>query len=126
MPASPELLDLASRKYVSLATFRKTGVAVETAVWLARDGESLIVMTGEGSGKVKRLRNNSAVRLAPCSMGGKVAGDAVWVDATATVEPFTPPLAGLLAKKYGFMYRLNEWMQSRRKSRFESVALRIV
>ena len=115
MPASPELLSLADTKYVSLVTFRKSGEAVPTAVWVARDGDSLIVTTVEGVGKVRRLRNDSRVQLAPCSVGGKVAYGAVWVDATATVEPMTPEMSDVLAAKYKVAYRLNEWMRFRRQ-----------
>jgi PPOX class probable F420-dependent enzyme len=116
MPTSPDLLALADHKYVSLVTFRKTGVPVPTAVWVARDGESLVVTTVDGSGKVKRLRNNPRVQLAPASMGGKVALDAVWVDAAATVEPMSPEMSSILAAKYKTAYRLNEWMRSRRRN----------
>jgi len=34
---------------------------VSTAVWVARDGDALVVTTPEASGKVKRLRNNPRV-----------------------------------------------------------------
>ena len=115
MPASPELLSLADSKYVSLVTFRKLGEEVPTAVWVARDGDSLIVTTVEGVGKVMRLRNDSRVQLAPCSLSGKVASGAVWVDATATVEPMTLEMSGVLAAKYKVAYRLNEWMRFRRQ-----------
>ena len=116
MPASPELLALADHKYVSLVTFRKSGEGVPTAVWVARDGDSLIVTTVEGTGKVKRLRNDPRVRLAPCSVSGKVAFDAVWVDATAAVEAMTPKSSDALAAKYRIAYRLNEWMRFRRQT----------
>ena len=125
MPTSPELLALADRSYVSLVTFRKTGVPVATPVWIARDGDSLIVTTSDGTGKVKRLRNDPRVRLAPSTIRGKVADDATWVDAVATIEPMTPALSSVLGAKYGLMYRLNGWMQSRRESRSASVILRI-
>ena len=125
MPVSPELLALADRSYVSLVTFRKTGVPVATPVWIARDGDSLIVTTSDGTGKVKRIRNDPRVRLAPSTIRGKVANDATWVDAVATIEPMTPALSSVLGAKYGLMYRLNGWMQSRRESRPASVILRI-
>jgi len=115
MPASPELLALAGHKYVSLVTFRKSGEPVPTAVWVARDGDSLIVTTVDGSGKVKRLRKNPRVQLAPASISGKVASDAVWVDAAAAIEPMTPEMSNVLAAKYKTAYRLNEWMRLRRR-----------
>jgi len=70
--AIPE--EIRGQRYVSLATFRKTGVAVYTPVWFAEDGGKLYVMTNGKLGKVKRIRNNPQVRIAPCTMRGKITG----------------------------------------------------
>ena len=59
--------------------------------------------TADRTGKVKRLRNDPRVRLAPSTMRGKVADDATWVDAVATIEPMTPALSSVLGAKYGLM-----------------------
>jgi PPOX class probable F420-dependent enzyme len=45
---------------------------VSTPVWVGRDGSSLVVTTGETSGKVKRLRNNQRVEVRPCNARGHV------------------------------------------------------
>ena len=45
--------------YVSLTTFRRTGVPVRTPVWAAPDGATLVVWTRTDSGKVKRLRHTT-------------------------------------------------------------------
>jgi uncharacterized protein len=66
--------EIQGQKYVSLTTFRKTGAAVATPVWFGEDGGKLYVMSRSDSGKCKRLRNNAAVRLAPCTIRGKVTG----------------------------------------------------
>jgi PPOX class probable F420-dependent enzyme len=68
-----------SAQYLNLATFRKTGVAVETPVWFAKEGDTLYAFSTRDAGKVKRLRNSSRARIAPCTVTGKVTGD--WVDA---------------------------------------------
>jgi uncharacterized protein len=60
--------------YVSLTTFRKSGIAVATPVWFGEDGGKLYVMTRSDMGKVKRIRNNPQVRVAPCTVRGKVTG----------------------------------------------------
>jgi PPOX class probable F420-dependent enzyme len=62
------------QKYASLTTFRKNGMAVTTPVWFAVDGDKIYVMTREDSGKTKRIRNNPEVRLAPCTIRGKITG----------------------------------------------------
>jgi PPOX class probable F420-dependent enzyme len=62
------------QKYISLKTFRKNGVAVATPVWFGEENEKLYVMTRSNSGKYKRIRNNSSVRVVPCSIRGVVTG----------------------------------------------------
>jgi len=66
--------ELKGHKYVSLTTFRKNGTAVHTPVWFAEDGGLIYVMTRGDSVKVKRIRNNPDVRVAPCTMRGKITG----------------------------------------------------
>jgi PPOX class probable F420-dependent enzyme len=69
-------------KYLSLESFRRDGRGVRTALWFAAgpDG-TLYAYTMAKSGKVKRIRRNGAVRVAPCDARGRVTGG--WVDATA-------------------------------------------
>jgi uncharacterized protein len=62
------------QKYISLATFRKTGVAVPTPIWFAEEGDKLVFMTNSKLGKVKRIRNNAQVKIAPCTIRGKITG----------------------------------------------------
>ncbi len=63
-----------SQKYISLTTFRKTGLGVATPVWFGEQDGKLYVMTRSDMGKTKRIRNNPQVRIAPCTMRGKVIG----------------------------------------------------
>jgi uncharacterized protein len=62
------------QKYISLTTFRKNGVAVATPVWFGEESNKLYVMTRSDMGKTKRIRNNPQVRVAPCTIRGKVTG----------------------------------------------------
>ena len=62
------------QQYVSLTTFRKNGVGVATPVWFGEEGGKLYVMTRSDMGKTKRVRNHSGVRVAPCSILGRVTG----------------------------------------------------
>ena len=66
--------EIQGQKYVSLTTFRKNGLGVKTPVWFAEENEKLLVMTRNDSGKYKRIRNNPQVKLAPCTMSGKITG----------------------------------------------------
>lgn len=65
------------RPYMSLTTFRKTGAPVPTPVWFVRDNQHLYVFTGGSSGKVKRLRNNNRVEVAPCNREGTILGESL-------------------------------------------------
>lgn len=99
---------LGDERFVSLTTFRRTGEAVSTPVWIVRDGDSLLVTTPDDSGKVKRLRHTGRVALRPCSRSGAVPDDAVAVPGDA--ELLTDPaeverLSGLFADRYGLEYR---------------------
>jgi len=66
--------ELKEHKYVSLTTFRKNGVGVKTPVWFAESGSIIYVMTPGDSVKVRRIRNNPDVQVAPCTIRGKIAG----------------------------------------------------
>src|SRR5579864_9012112 len=62
------------QKYISLTTFRKSGVGVTTPVWFGEEDGKLYVMTRGDMGKSKRIRNNPKVRIAPCTIRGKATG----------------------------------------------------
>jgi hypothetical protein len=70
----PIPVEIRGQKYISLTTFRKSGVAVATPVWFGEENDKLYVMSRPDSGKAKRLRNNPQVKIAPCTMRGKVTG----------------------------------------------------
>lgn len=98
----------AGQKYLNLETFKKSGQGVKTPVWFAADSSArldssdakLYVYTIGVSGKVKRIRNNSDVRIAPCNMRGDVQGD--WVPARAEIVSGPEAARGmqLLNQKY--------------------------
>jgi uncharacterized protein len=66
--------EIHGQKYISLATFRKNGAPVRTPVWFTERDEKLWLMTRNDSGKYKRIRNNPQVKVAPCTMKGKIIG----------------------------------------------------
>jgi PPOX class probable F420-dependent enzyme len=77
--------EIQGQKYISLASFRKNGVAVYTPVWVGEQDGKLYVMTRSDSGKYKRIRNHPQVRIAPCTMRGKITGPEF--PATARILP---------------------------------------
>lgn len=100
------LARLVDEQFVSLTTFRRSGEPVHTPVWIARDGDALVVTTPAASGKVKRLRRDPRVELRPCTRSGKVAEGVTPVPAVAVVEDTSAAATAALQRKYGFQYRL--------------------
>ena len=109
------LAQFAGHKYLNLETFRKTGVGVKTPLWFAQRDGDLLLYTLADSGKVKRIRNNPSVRVAPSDMRGKLLGD--WIDAQARILP--PDQAAeanrLLNQKY-WLKRFFDWTSKLRKT----------
>jgi uncharacterized protein len=102
-----EIERLGAATYLSLTTFRKDGTPVATPVWASRDSEHLYVWTETDAGKIKRLRNNCRVLLAPCDsrgglQGAQVEGTAVVLNSPSDVDR----LRTLHRAKYGLQFRL--------------------
>jgi uncharacterized protein len=60
-----------------LTTFRDGGEAVGTPLSIAVAGGKVYFVTATDSGKARRLAHTARVTLAPCTLGGKVTGEAV-------------------------------------------------
>ncbi|MCJ1707370.1 PPOX class F420-dependent oxidoreductase [Microbacterium sp. VKM Ac-2923] len=100
--------EVAASPFVSLGTYRRNGALVAVPVWIARDGDDLVITTERATGKVKRLRNDPRVTLRPCSRMGKVEPDAITVEALGRVAASAADdtRAGeALRGKYGLQYR---------------------
>jgi PPOX class probable F420-dependent enzyme len=80
-------LSMGRQKYISLTTFRRTGAAVATPVWFARLEETVYVYSAATAGKVKRIRNNSQVQLAVCTMRGRVKSPTISGVARIVTDP---------------------------------------
>jgi len=99
-----------ARSYLNLETYRKSGAAIQTPVWFATDGDGTIyVYSLAKAGKVKRVRNNGKVRIAPCDVRGRLEGD--WIDARAVVADPGAAAHGqqLLDRKYWMKRVGNVW-----------------
>ena len=101
---------LGRAQYVNLETFRKNGTGVQTPVWVARDGDELVVFTNGDSYKVKRLRRNPNIRIAECNVRGVLRGP--WHEGTGRlVEDEAAKQSGTRAlhRKYGWQMTLADW-----------------
>ena len=124
VPSAPA--EMADHRFVSLTTFRRAGTPVATPVWIARDGDALVVTTIAHSGKVRRLLRDPRVELRPCTRRGAVPDGAPVVRAVASMEAPSDRAVAVLREKYGVEYRIImtlERMLSR--GRRERVILRI-
>ena len=97
---------LAGHSYISLESFKRSGQGVAVPVWFAEQDGILYVYSEAASGKVKRIRNNPRVRVAPCDARGRLKGD--WMEATARLLDGEDALRAddLLNAKYGWQKRL--------------------
>jgi uncharacterized protein len=100
------MTDLAAEQFVCLTTFRRDGTPVGTALWIVEHGDHLYVWTGSRTGKVKRVRNNPAVTIAPSTRGGKPTGPAVPAKATVVAMNDQPQIWPEFTAKYGLGLRV--------------------
>ena len=120
-----KLTQFTGGQFLNLETFRKSGVGVPTPVWFAEQDGILYVRTIDNSGKVKRIRNNGRVRVAPCDARGSLKGE--WVEAQAKmVEGETATKANaLLDKKYGFQKKMFDSMAKLRKNKHAMIQIQL-
>lgn len=105
-------------KYLSLTTFRKDGTPVATPVWCVSvhddQGEALRVITQADSGKVKRIRHNGNVLIAPCDARGRLRGEQIPATARLLEGPAITETAAAITRRYGILGRILMWRQERR------------
>lgn len=102
-------------QFAELTTFRKDGRPVPTPVWFAPNQDKLYVMTPSSTGKLKRIRANGRVLMAPCNQSGKVLGTAIELHARVLPADSAAIAEQALAQKYGFLYRFIAFFQKLRK-----------
>ncbi|MFE9576860.1 PPOX class F420-dependent oxidoreductase [Nocardia sp. NPDC006044] len=96
--------ELGASTFVLLTTYKKDGTAVGTPVWVAPDGDRIVVWTNPTTWKVKRIRRNSDVTLQSSDARGRPKGDEVFAG-TATVldADGTQRVRDLVSRKYGII-----------------------
>ena len=110
-------------RYISLGTFRKSGVRVDTPIWAAPSDGKLYAFTEADSGKVKRLRNSTRAQVARCGARGTLLG--AWRDARARIVEDAGTIETAyraLYEKYGWLMRLTDFV-SRLTGRYAKRAI---
>ncbi len=121
MQKSSDLSLVQGYKYISLTTFRKSGEPVSTPIWFVEKGISIYVWTEKNSWKVKRLRHDSRVRVAPSTYRGRAVGPSVDGTARIVSPQAQEEIENLMAAKYGRMMRLASFLNRNK----ETVAVEI-
>jgi len=124
--SNPKLQAFEKQAYLNLNTFRKTGTGVPTPVWFAEQDGVLYVRTIDGSGKVKRIRNNGSVQIAPCDARGGLLGEWLQGQARLVTDPSTiAEVDRLLDKKYGLQRKMFNLLGHMQKHKGATIAIEI-
>lgn len=101
-----KLSRLSKFKYINIETFRKNGTGVRTPIWFVVYQGLIYFRTDAKSGKVKRIRNNPHVRIAPCDIRGNVNEN--WSDGNVNFAGSAESsiVYSMIDKKYGFVATL--------------------
>jgi PPOX class probable F420-dependent enzyme len=112
-----------NQQYLNLETYKKSGQAMPTPVWFVEQDGALYVRTEADAGKVKRVRNNSQVRVVPCGNRGQVKGE--WVAGIAQVvdEAMSQRIDTLLKKKYGLLKMGFDLMGKLNKTHYATIKI---
>jgi hypothetical protein len=121
--------DLGAARFISITTFRRTGVPVSATVWPVEVDGRLYVSTGSRTGKVQRIRNNPDVRVAECNGRGRHLG--VFHKGVARIIPAAqrPEVEAALLRKYRLQKRMVnvlDRLRGRSKSFGERILLELI
>jgi uncharacterized protein len=102
------LESLRGHKYCLLTTFRKSGEPIPTPVWFGVANGKVYFRTEAAVGKVKRIRSNPRVRVAPCTFRGKPLGAPAEASAHVLEAHESERAERAIAANYGLFRRLYE------------------
>ncbi len=95
-----------SGKYLSIITYTKSGKEIATPVWFVATSDTVYIATPKITFKIRRLKKDPRVQIAPCSRDGKVLGS--YVVGTAKIIPEGEQMAifDQFRKKYGALFKI--------------------
>jgi uncharacterized protein len=100
---------LKGHKYSLVVTYRRSGEAVPTPVWFGVDADGrLYFRTYAPSVKVRRIRNDPRVRIAPCTVRGKPLGPSAEGAARVLSEAEEEHAERTIQSNYGLFRRAYE------------------
>jgi len=119
------LAQFLEQQYVNLETYRRNGQGVRTPLWFIEDRGVLYMRTPAASAKVKRIRNNSRVRVVPSDVRGNPIGE--WIDGEAHLIPAEEAewVNQLVKRKYGLFKRLIDLRSRLKGTRYVVIAVHL-
>jgi hypothetical protein len=120
-----DIARLAAGAYLLVTTYRRDGRAVPTPVWAAQDGDSLLVWSAADAGKVKRIRRDGAVTLAPCTVRGAPTGPEVAGYAELLDGAGSDRARRLIATRYGMLGRVAMFGSRLRRGPSGTIGIRL-
>jgi uncharacterized protein len=107
-PRTGSIEQVARHKRALLVTYRRDGTPVPTPVWAAPGDGRLFVRSERAAGKLKRLRNDSRLLVAPCTVRGEPLGAPFEARARMLLPAEEPIAERALAARYGLGRELFE------------------
>jgi uncharacterized protein len=104
--AVPTLEPFVRQQTVLLTTYRRDGIPVATPVSIAVDGDRAFVRTWDTAWKMKRIRRNPTVAVAPSTLRGTPTGPALRARARILTGAEAAHAARLLARKHPLLHGL--------------------
>jgi len=94
------------QKTILLTTYRRNGAPVTTPVNIAVEGGRAFIRTYDKAGKVKRIRNNPIVQIAPSTFRGKTTGTPMRLQARLLDDNEAALARQLINRKYRILQGL--------------------
>ncbi len=116
---------LVGQKHLAIESYRKNGEPVRTPVWFIERNGTLFVRTDSDTGKVKRIRRNPRIRIAPCTIRGKPRGAWISAEASFAGAEEAEEAYQLLKKKYGLQYRAIRFIEKFQRGPSRAICLSI-
>lgn len=124
---TPALEPFVRQKTVLLTTYRRDGTPVGTPVNIVVDGDRAYFRTWDTAWKLKRIRNNPEVEVAPSTFRGKPTGPAIRAHARVLSGDESAYAGRALARKYpiiqGFLVPLFHRLRRNRTMHVELTPL---
>jgi uncharacterized protein len=108
VPRTGSLAQIAGCKRTLVVSYRRDGTAVPTPVWAAEADGVLYVRSERSAGKVKRVRRDPRVLIAPCTVRGHPLGAPLEAHAKVLAAAEEPRGELALARRYGLGRELFE------------------